>query len=243
MLAVAIPHASLASNALKSGVNFFEGAAAVVKDPTAALAQLVKTGSLVEQGQAMRALDGMTGSRATSNALVRGETPSDKKSAMAEVCTVEVRYKPVALGADHAFIVTTDSDSVRYFRGGPQANNTGSNTPTSGSSSGGNETRAPFDSRFGIYGPIVTEYGDYRPGTTDWTTSPSGTQVVDRIAGNCNRIEGEFRRHMDDIEAARTNYMPLNQNSNSTVRETLERAGYPNVKPVAWAPAWDTQLP
>lgn len=195
--------------------------------------------SPVSQGAALRALDGMTGSRSTSDAIARGElTLADARTTAPEMCTVEVRFKPVALGADHAFIVTTDSNSVNYFRGGPQANNTGLNSP---SGSGGGT--AEFDSRFGIYGPIVTEYGAYRPGTVDWTTEPSGTQVVDRLAGNCDRIEAQFERHMDDIEAAQINYMPLNQNSNSTVREALERAGYPDVSPVQWAPAWNTQLP
>jgi hypothetical protein len=188
------------------------------------LQQLARFGTPVQQGEALRALD-----------------QASTQAAAPEMCTVEVRFKPVALGADHAFIVTTDSNSVNYFRGGPQANNTGLNSPSG--SSGGGQNGAEFDSRFGIYGPIVTEYGAYTQGTVDWTTDPSGQQVVDRIAGNCDRIESEFARHMDDIEAAQINYMPLEQNSNSTVRETLERAGYPDVRPVEWAPAWNTQLP
>jgi hypothetical protein len=221
----------------------FTQAPAAANDLGAMLAQVAATGSPVERGQALRALDAMMGGRAAANAVARGEA-STSAAGKAEVCTVEVRYKPVALGADHAFIVTTDSDSVRYFRGGPQSNNTGLNSPNSGSSSDGGDANKPaFDPKFGIYGPIVTEYGNYEPKTVDWTTKPSGAQVVDRILGNCDRIEGQFSKHMDDIEAARTNYMPLNQNSNSTVRETLERAGYPNVKPVVWAPAWNAQLP
>ncbi len=196
----------------------------------ASLTKQATTGSPMEQGQALRSLDQTTGNRVATDSLVR------QPAAAAETCTIEVRYKPVALGADHAFIVTTDANSTNYYRGGPQANNTGLNSP-SGSGT------AQFDARFGIYGPIVTEYGAYRPGTVDWTTTPSGTQVVDRLVGSCDRIEAQFERHMDDIEAARINYMPLNQNSNSTVREALERAGYPDVRPVQWAPAWNTQLP
>jgi hypothetical protein len=201
----------------------------------ASLAKQATTGSPLEQGQALRSLDQATGDRAATNALAGAAARPP------ETCTVEVRFKPVALGADHAFIVTTDANSTNYFRGGPQANNTGLNSPRS--SAAEDTTRPAFDSRFGIYGPIVTEYGAYVKGTVDWTTSPSSTQVVDRLPGNCDRIEGQFRTHMDAIEAARTNYMPLNQNSNSTVRETLERAGYPNVRPVQWAPAWNAQLP
>jgi hypothetical protein len=206
-----------------------------------ALAAVRNASNPIEAGNALRQLDQLTGTRRASNELAQAGN--------AEVCTVEVRYNPVNLGPiptgqNHAFIVTTDNSSVDYFRGGPQANQTGVNSPTSGSGSAANGTNRPaFDPRFGIYGPIITEHGPYREGTVDWTTNPSGSQVVDRIPGNCNRIEGEFRRHMNDIEAARINYMPLNQNSNSTVRETLERAGYPNVSPVVSAPAWNTQLP
>jgi hypothetical protein len=240
------------------GINagFFARTGTPANDPVTMLAQMAATGSPAQQGEALRALDAMTGSRSASNALARGEAPAPAagRTATAEVCTVEVRYRPVGpdpvdigpirLGVNHAFIVTTDNDSVRYFRGGPQANNTGLNSPNSGSSSGSNDPQEPaFDPQYGIYGPIVTESGLYRPGTVDWTTSPTGRQVVDRIPGNCNRIEGEFRRHINDIEAAGINYTPLYQNSNSTVRETLERAGYPNVRPVVSAPAWSTQLP
>jgi hypothetical protein len=174
----------------------------------------------VQQGEAARAQD------------------AARAAAAPEVCTVEVRFKPVIGPTNHAFIVTTDGDSQNYFRGGPQANNTGLN-----SSSGSGGGTAPYDSRFGIYGPIVTESGAYRPNTVDWTTTPTGTQIVDRIAGNCNNVEARLDRAIRDIQAAEINYMPVERNSNSTVREALERAGYPDVRPVVWAPAWNTQLP
>jgi hypothetical protein len=178
----------------------------------------------------------------TLTPVQRGEIARAEDAARAaaapEVCTVEVRFKPVVGPTNHAFIVTTDGDSQNYFRGGPQANNTGIN-----SSSGSGGGTAPYDSRFGIYGPIVTESGAYRPNTVDWTTNPTGFQVVDRIAGNCNAVEARLDRAISEIQAAEINYMPLSQNSNSTVREALERAGYPNVQPVVWVPAWNTQLP
>jgi hypothetical protein len=217
-----------------------------IGDSDTAATSVLSADSPVSQGAALRALDGMTGNRSTSDAIARGElTTANVAATTSEVCTVEVRFKPIVDApyvrdlATHAFIVTTDSDSVNFYRGGPQANNTGLNSP---SGSGGSNT-APFDGRFGIYGPIVTEHGVYRPGSVDWTTQPNGTQVVDRISGNCNRIEAQFERHLADIQAARINYMPLHQNSNSTVRETLERAGYPDISPVSSAPAWNTQLP
>ncbi|MEM6267473.1 MAG: hypothetical protein AAF707_08100, partial [Pseudomonadota bacterium] len=82
----------------------------------------------------------------------------------------------------------------------------------------------------------------YRPGTIDWTTEPSGQQTVDVSPGNCDAVDHDLAQAMDDIEAAEINYMPLHQNSNSTVREGLERAGFDDVEPVVWAPAWNTQL-
>jgi|GEM_PF-2791168 len=193
-----------------------------------------RTGSPVEQGTALHRLDAATGNRQVSDAAVRGDAP-------AETCTTEVRFKPVIGPTNHAFIVTTDADSTNYFRGGPQSNNTGLNSSSSSSSGGGEQV--PYDPNFGIYGPIVTEYGAYRPGTVDWTTQPTGQQTVAVTPGNCDAIEAQFSRHMDDIEAARINYEPLAANSNSTVRETLERAGFPDVSPVVWAPAWNSQLP
>ncbi|MCJ2188969.1 hypothetical protein [Novosphingobium beihaiensis] len=199
-----------------------------------------RTGSPVEQGNALRTLDAMTGSRQASDAAV-DQNAAPATMTAAQTCTIEVRFKPVIGPTNHAFIVTTDADSANYFRGGPQANNTGLNSPSSRSSS--DAPQAPYDPEFGIYGPIVTEYGAYRPGTVDWTTEPSGRQTVAETQGNCDRIETELAHHMDDIEAARINYMPLAANSNSTVREALERSGYPDVSPVVWAPAWNSQLP
>lgn len=208
--------------------------AAPVSESDAAI-RVARAGSPVEQGEALRALDERTGQRRETDALVRGEaTPPEQ-------CTVEVRYTPVALGANHAFIVTTDADSQTYYRGGPWSNGNGLNS--SRSSQGEGAAPPPPGGPYGIYGPIVTERGAYRPGTIDWTTAPSGQQTVDRFAGNCDAVDARLAAAVDDIEAARINYMPLGQNSNSTVREALERAGYPDVRPVVWAPAWNTQLP
>lgn len=158
-----------------------------------------------------------------------------------DTCTIEVRYKPVIGPTNHAFIVTSDADSVNYFRGGPRSNETGLNSSSAGSSD--EVERLGHDARFGIYGPIVTEFGAYLNGTVDWTTVPSRQQTVSRTRGNCDGIESRLSRHMNDIEAAQINYIPPSVNSNSTVREALERAGFDNVSPVVWSPGWNTQLP
>jgi hypothetical protein len=217
------------------------GGTTAVRTELDTIVHAARTGSPLEQGQALHALDAASGGRNASDALVRGEEGTTLGADhSAETCSIEVRFKPVIGPTHHAFIVTTDGDSVNYFRGGPQANNTGLN---SSSGTSGSNAQAPHDPQFGIYGPIVTEYGAYRQGTVDWTTEPSGQQTVARTPGNCDTVERNLARHMDDIEASRTNYAPLAANSNSTVREGLERAGFDNVEPVKWAPAWDTQLP
>jgi hypothetical protein len=182
------------------------------------LLEATLTGTPVEQGAGLRTLDTVTGDRAMTDAAVADSRASGQ-------CAIDVRFNPVIGPTNHAFIVTTDADSTNYFRGGPQANNTAIN-----SSSSQGEDAAPYDAKLGVYGSIVTEYGAYRPNTVDWTTNPSGQQRVASLPGNCDAIE-------------RINYEPLSANSNSTVREALERAGYPDVSPVVWAPAWNTQLP
>ncbi|MDZ7588200.1 MAG: hypothetical protein U5J78_03225 [Parasphingorhabdus sp.] len=222
------------SGAIASGDN---QAARVAADPVATLAQQSRTGSPVEQGQALRQLDQLTGNRVTTDAVASGKAPP-------EMCTIEVRYKPVVGPTNHAFIVTTDGDSQNYFRGGPASNANGLNSP-SASSRGRTPDgeRQPFDAQFGIYGPIVTESGAYVDPSVDWTTNPSGQQIVATTAGNCDAIERQFANAANDIEASRTNYQPLGPNSNSTVREILERSGYDDVNPVVWSPGWNTQIP
>lgn len=74
------------------------------------------------------------------NAEQRRDVLAAGTGQQSERCEVEVRYTPVAGGlANHAFVVTTDSDSTRYFRGGPSAGGPASSassgsTPMGGSS-------------------------------------------------------------------------------------------------------------
>jgi hypothetical protein len=138
-----------------------------------------------------------------------------------DTCRIEVHFKPVPILRlpNHAFIVTTDSNSVTYFRGGPEYNN-------------------PIN-----FGRIVTESGSYSPGTPDWTTSPTGSQIVDTLSNNCDNIDRIIGRHITDIGRAGFIYDPLVKNSNSVIRETLERSGYSSVRPVVDATAWYSQLP
>jgi hypothetical protein len=219
----------------------------------------------VEAGAALRSLDKLTDSRVSSNALAQAAPPTGS-GAVTDQCRVDVRYTSVALGANHALIVTTDSDSTNFFRGGPSAEGPGSGSSgplgsasggssggssRSGSSNGSNSSngsspgsgRGGPSANNGPWGPIIMTQGAYRPGTIDWTTSPGGQQVAQIKPGNCDAIESQFSRHANDIQRASIPYNPLSTNSNATVREILERSAVPIPQPVVWAPGWNTQLP
>ncbi len=208
--------------------------------PVVTLARLAESGSPVSRGEALRALDAATGDRARTDALVAARPDDSERPA--DMCTVEVRYKRVIGPTHHAFIVTTDSDSVNYFRGGPAGNGFGSGSSGSGASSASSGTSGGADAMRG-WGPIVTRYGPYQPGTIDWTTRPTGQQTVRQTAGSCDAIEGVFAAEADRIEAARIPYSPFGPNSNTTVRTLLEAAGITDVTPVVWAPGWNHAMP
>jgi hypothetical protein len=148
-------------------------------------------------------------------------------------CRVEVRFKPVLRISNHAFIVTSDSNSTTYFRGGPQSREETLSIATISEREFGNI----------IFGRIITSTGSYTRESIDWIVSPSGSQTVAILPRNCDEIDRELGHHLSDIERARINYNPLYRNSNSVIREALERAGYSGIAPVVRATAWDTQLP
>lgn len=123
-----------------------------LQTPIEAAAAQARAGSPLEQGAALRTLDGLTGNRGTSDALARGElapnalhdavAPAHGQPAQGQLtpsCTVEVRYTPVAGGlANHAFVTTTDADATNYFRGGPSGDGPGSSSSGQlGSATGG----------------------------------------------------------------------------------------------------------
>jgi hypothetical protein len=217
--------------------------------PIDALVAPATSGSPLAQGEALRALDQMTGSRAATDLVARGGPTTQGNSGegerTAEVCTVEVRYKGIGATANianHAFIVTTDGDSTNFFRGGPSGVGIGSGSSGSGASSASSNTSGGDQAERG-WGTIVTSRGAYTQGTIDWTTNPSGQQTVQTVPGNCDAIERGFARTTDAIEASNTPYSPFGPNSNSTVREILERNGIQGVRPVVTAPGWETSIP
>lgn len=213
------------------------------RTPIDALAAQATSGSPLAQGEALRTLDQMTGDRAATDLVARGGTSTNGHSQ--EMCTVEVRYKGIGATANianHAFIVTTDSNSTNFFRGGPSGVGIGSGSSGSGASSASSNTSGGDQAQRG-WGNIVTSRGAYTPGTVDWTTNPSAQQTVQTTHGNCDAIERGFAGTTDAIQASNTPYSPFGPNSNSTVREILERNGIQGVNPAVTAPGWETTIP
>lgn len=245
------------------------GAAPPSADPATQLAELARTGSPVEQGQALAQLDAATGNRAATDALVAGGGAAavaagaagtaagagalpagEQKSAeqAPEVCRVEVRYTSIGatLGiANHAFVTTTDADSTNFYRGGPESRTGGSNSGSSnsGSSGSGSSGSSNGNPNAGVFGNIATDYGPYVRGTVDWTETPSGQHTVAERPGNCDAIDASMARTADRIEAAGTPYRVLGPNSNSVARELLDQAGIPGIQPIVTAPGWSSDVP
>jgi hypothetical protein len=150
------------------------------------------------------------------------ETPSDS-------CRIEVRFKPAGIISNHAFIITTDSASVTYFRGGPEFQEDRL----------GALDRRPSD----FWGRIVTRSGTYSQGTIDWVNRPSAVIQVRLLETNCDNINRQFVKYLTDIQLSGTIYDPLQRNSNSVIRELLERTRFRYLAPPVSAVAWDSQLP
>ena len=192
--------------------------------------------------------------------------PGVKSAKAAGTCTIEARFNPIGPGYHHAYITTTDAAGTDYFRGGPSAGGPSSgSTGALGSASGGSSSQASASdssqssnsgngsspgsgpggagANTGPFGAIDTVSGTYGPGTIDWNPGSPPTTTVAVEAGTCDSVEAQLSRALNEIEAANIPYNPLSTNSNATAREALERVGYPNVDPAAWAPGWNTQLP
>ena len=228
-----------ASNSLAVSQNLVQNN----QTPVDALVAQATSGSPLAQGEALRSLDQMTGDRAATDLVARGGPSADGKKQ--EMCTVEVRYRGIGATANianHAFIVTTDSNSTNFFRGGPTGVGIGSGSSGSGASSASSNTSGGDQAQRG-WGNIVTQRGAYVPGTADWTTNPSAQHTVQTTPGNCDSIERGFSNTADAINSSNVPYSPFGPNSNSTVRELLERNGIQGVNPAVTAPGWETTIP
>ena len=130
-------------------------------------------------------------------------------------CKVEVKSKPVALIANHLFIVYTNATGSYYYRGGPSGDGITS------------------------YGTIVTDSGLYLPGTIDYVRrAPSVTAAESSAAcvGTC------FDTTSYQIDSANIPYGVFTPNSNSVIRTLLHSCTIQEVKPNVWAPGWETYI-
>lgn len=141
--------------------------------------------------------------------------------------TIQVRYGPHALTdyapGYHKYIVYSSSDGNEFYaRGGP-----GNIGP------GANDGGDPSPS---FFGPIQTEFGEYRPGTPDWDPDfDNPFEVVlqgDDLSNEWHKIENAMR----EIDIEEWPYHVIKRNSNSAVDEALRRSGVPLPKGDYWAP-------
>jgi hypothetical protein len=131
-------------------------------------------------------------------------------------CKVDVRSKPVALIANHLFIVYTNATGSYYYRGGPSDDGTPS------------------------WGTIVTDSKRYLPGTVDYVQrAPSVTAAE----GTAYCVGACFDITSNRIEAGNTAYGVFTPNSNSVIRTLLRSCNIREVKPNVWAPGWETVIP
>ena len=184
------------------------------------------------------------------------------------LCRVDVRFKALQGGPHHhAYILTTEADGTQtYFRGGPSGggpSSGGSGVTTSAGGGGSSGASGSGSSRSsdsgnssspgsgeggaernnGPWGPIVTDSGPYVPGTIDYQTGTPPSVTVHDDDKACDELNKKLGSAMQAIEDKAVPYNPFTQNSNSTVREALERSGLRQPVPPVWAPAWQTQLP
>ncbi|MEQ8973397.1 MAG: DUF4157 domain-containing protein [Coleofasciculus sp. C1-SOL-03] len=232
--------------------------------------QTKQTGSV----ELMRSLEDK-GSQETETPTVQRQ--SESGGSAIQPGKIELRYTPVGgtFGmAHHAFVVVSDPvatneqgqpiESVRetYYRGGPSGGGSGSSSSSasssdsSRSSSGSSQSSGSSDSsnsseteggNSGFWGYIATEYGEYVPGTIDWTTSPSGTinaapSLELSSVQACDNYRDSLAGTMDRIETSQIRYFPLGPNSNSTAHQGIRDAGLGNPAPPVRAPGWDQSI-
>jgi hypothetical protein len=152
-------------------------------------------------------------------------------------CRVDVRSSSVGFGAKHLFVIYYERGKEQYFRGGPSkgGGSSGSSSSSSDSSSGSSS-----GSSGSSYGPIVTKYGDYRPGTIDYDRkAPSVTALSGAKACGKNHCFAKQARRINKLDR---NYRPLGPNSNSVARTFLAKCKVRAKKPGGWAPGFDKVL-
>jgi RHS repeat-associated protein len=134
------------------------------------------------------------------------------------LCKIDVHFKTVVSSlAYHTYITVSDNDlsgRKRYYRGGPETQSF-------------QDFQNNFDSEKGAWGPIITENGDYVPGTRDWDLN--GTNPFMNVLNDnspCGPYDTSFTETLAKINQANISYSPLSTNSNAVVSQALSNAGF-----------------
>ena len=186
---------------------------------------------------------------------------------LAPKCKVEVRFKHIGLGYNHAYILLTDTQTgTRYvYRGGPSQDapgGSGSSGPLSGASGGSGSRSSGSDSSgsnvgsspggfgngglfgpYGPWGPIHCDHAVYLSGAPDWDPgNPPSANVNVNPNFSWQVYNQTFVDTLERINSALIPYNPLSTNSNAVARTVLQDSGLNPTKPSGWAPGWDTNL-
>jgi hypothetical protein len=140
---------------------------------------------------------------------------------------IEVGYREVGPGVYHKFIIYTDSTGTQWAASGWAGGN--------GTSRFSDVYQWGFsrsESSASDYGDIITTHGKYDasyPDHPDNATSRDQSQKREELLSDndLSNVWKDITDAMDDIANEKHQYRVLNQNSNTTADEALERAGVP----------------
>ena len=177
--------------------------------PAARLGDPTVHGGVIITGFGAVVIGGGGGSGSSQSTTLK-ETNSDPDDNKEDQCKIEVATTPISgpLGivAGHLSIRHTDENgNVTFYRGGPEYN------------------------KDGKFGKLVTDYGKYEKGATDYDPS-APTELVASGSDVCE-MDKDLKKQMDDIEKLGHDYDPLSTNSNATVFEALENMDLEPKKP------------
>jgi hypothetical protein len=167
----------------------------------------------------------------------------------------------------HLFITVDDGNGNKtYYRGGPDnggstsggssgssrnssggssgssANSSGGSSESSRNSSGGS-SGSNRNSIEGGFQKIITEYGDYVPGSIDYNEKSLTIYNAEISPKGLSRIKDQLASQMNLIQKAKIGYFLTGPNSNSVAGTALRNIGI-NIKipKGIWVPGFEQQL-
>lgn len=157
---------------------------------------------------------------------------------------VQIRFKPVTLGAYHAYILVTDSNGNKtYYRGGPRNQKPWILTLRLGLLAVNSVSRSNLNGLYSPWGTIVTQFDNYDERSPDYETGNPPSVEVNTNGQSLFLLKMKFATNLNIINSEMIPYDPLTKNSNATAYDTLKKAGLNPGSPPVWAPGWDVSLP